>query len=242
VNGTRVEGQWLVGRRQQSFAVVPNRAGKLSIPETTLTWWNVVENHAETARIPAQTFNVLAAAGAPATPAAPAPQINAAPVDAAPAQASVVVQHAWWRNIALASLGLWVLTVLAWLIWRRRRGRLAPAVSPVETKGTASHLRTAFLAAARGKDAAAQAGALLAWAQAERPTLLNLGEVAHALSAGPQREAIDALQRKRYASADEAGLGERLAAAFKNGFAWQPLAQASNASPLPPLYPFNVRR
>jgi hypothetical protein len=242
VNGTRVEGQWLVGRRQQSFAVVPNRAGTLSIPETTLTWWNVVENHAETARIPAQTFNVLAAAGAPATPAAPAPQVNAAPVDAAPTQAPVVVQHAWWRNVALASLGLWLLTVLAWLIWRARRGKPAQAASPVEAKGTASQLRAAFLTAARGKDAAEQAGALLAWAQAERSTLRNLGELAHALSAGPQREAIDALQRKRYGGAEESGLGDRLAAAFKTGFAWQPPELASNVSPLPPLYPFNVRR
>lgn len=242
VNGTRVEGQWLVGRRQQSFAVVPNRAGKLSIPETTLTWWNVVENHAETTRIPAQTFNVLAAPGAPATPAAPAPQINTTPVDAAPAQAPVVGQHVWWRNIALASFGLWLMTMLAWLVWRRRRGRAAPAAFPLETKGTTPHLRTAFLAAARGKNAAEQASALLAWAQAERPMLRNLGELAKALSAGPQREAIDALQRKHYAGADETGLGERLTAAFKHGFAWQPLEQASNVSPLPPLYPFNVRR
>ena len=242
VNGTRVEGQWLVGRRQQSFAVVPNRAGTLSIPETTLTWWNVAENHAETARIPAQTFNVLAAAGAPATPAAPVPQVGAAPVDTAPAPAPVVVQHAWWRTIALTSIGLWVLTVLAWLIWRRRRAGLAPAASPVDTKGTPSHRRAAFLAAARGKDAAGQAGALLAWAQAERPMLRNLGELAQALSAGPQRDAIDALQRQRYAGADESALGERLAAAFRQGFAWQPLEQASNVSPLPPLYPFNVRR
>lgn len=242
VNGTRVEGPWLVGRRQQSFAVVPNRAGKLSIPETTLTWWNVVENHAETARIPAQTFNVLAAAGAPAASAAPTPQSNAIPVEVAPAQATVVVQHTWWRSIAFASLGLWVLTVLAWLIWRRRRGGLAADAPPRETQATASHLRAAFLAAARGKDAAGQAASLLAWAQVERPALRNLGELALALSAGAQREAIDALQRKRYAGADDAGLNERLVAAFKNGFAWQPLAQASNASPLPPLYPFNVRR
>ena len=243
VNGTRVEGQWLVGRRQQSFAVVPNRAGKLSIPETTLTWWNVVENHAETARIPAQTFNVLAAAGAPAVPAAPVPQVGATPVvDTAPTQAPVVVEHAWWRIVALASMALWVITVLAWLIWRRRRARLAPSASPVEAKSAPSHLRNAFLAAARSKDAAGQTSALLAWAQAERPTLRNLGEVAQGLSAGPQREVIEALQRQRYAGAEETGLGERLAAAFKQGFAWQPLEQASNVSPLPPLYPFNVRR
>ena len=86
------------------------------------------------------------------------------------------------------------------------------------------------------------AAALLAWARAERSTLQNLGELAQALSAGPQREAIDALQRKQYAGAEEATLGQRLAAAFKDGFAWQPATEAHDASPLPPLYPFKLRR
>ncbi|MET3652131.1 BatD family protein [Dyella japonica] len=243
VNGTRVEGQWRVGRRQQSFAVVPNRAGTLTIPETTLTWWNVVENHAETARVPAQTFTVLAAANTPATPAAPAPQTSAAPTVPSVAPAPVMVtERGWWRTVALASLALWVLSVLAWMLWRRRSSHPAAVASTAATQGSTSRLRAAFLLQARGNDAVGQAAALLAWAQAERSSLRNLGELAQALSAGPQRETIEALQRKRYAGANEPGLGERLAAAFRDGFAWQPVAGASDASPLPPLYPFSLRR
>lgn len=243
VNGTRVEGQWLVGRRQQSFAVVPNRPGKLTIPETTLTWWNVVENHAETVRVPAQTFTVLGAAGAPATPPASAPQTDATPAVNPVAPTPMVVSgRGWWRTLALLSLVLWALSVLAWVLWRRRSASAVKAASSAATQGSPSRLRSAFLAQARGNDVAGQAAALLAWAQAERPSLLNLGELAQALSAGPQREAIEALQRKRYAGADDPGLGGRLAAAFRDGFSWQPVTGAADASPLPPLYPFSLRR
>lgn len=243
VNGTRVEGQWLVGRRQQSFAVVPNRPGTLTIPETTLTWWNVVENHADTVRVPAQTFTVLAAPGAPATPPAAAPQTDATPAAHPDVPTPVVVSaSAWWRNVALLSLALWVLSVLGWVLWRRRSGKTTEGTPSTAIQGSASRLRAAFLAQARGNDVAGQAGALLAWAHAERPSLLNLGELAQALSAGPQREAIEALQRKRYAGADEPDLGARLAAAFRDGFRWQPVTGAQDASPLPPLYPFSLRR
>ncbi|QNK03813.1 protein BatD [Dyella telluris] len=244
VNGTRVEGPWLVGRRQQSFAVVPHRAGTLTIPETTLTWWNVAENHAETARIPAQTLTVLPAAGTPASSSS-APQSSVAAPATTPGEVPVTaVRQIPWRLLALISLGLWVISVVGWLVWRRRpRGpRSAPGVSPDATNGSASRLQAAFLAEAKGNDTGRQASALLAWARAERPALQNLGELAQALSAGPQREAIDALQRKRYAGVEETGLGDRLAQAFKQGFAWQPAAEAGDGSPLPPLYPFNLRR
>ncbi len=245
VNGTRVEGQWLVGQRQQGFAVVPNRAGTLTIPETTLTWWNVVENHAETARVPARTFNVLPGAGTPPSSSTPVSQASTGPTVAAPAQVPAAAgQGGIWRTVAVVSLGLWVLSLLAWLLWRRRQpvsDRVAMA-RPDASTGSASRFRTVFLAEARGNDAARLAAALLAWARAERPSLQNLGELTQALSAGPQREVIDALQRKQYAGAEEANLGQRLAAAFKDGFAWQPATEADDASPLPPLYPFKLRR
>ncbi|WP_049624056.1 BatD family protein, partial [Frateuria defendens] len=70
VTGTRLDGTWLVGRRQQAFTVVPDRPGRLSLPAITLQWWNVQTGRAETASLPARTLTVLPAAGA--TPPAPA--------------------------------------------------------------------------------------------------------------------------------------------------------------------------
>ncbi|MBV8156246.1 MAG: BatD family protein, partial [Dyella sp.] len=240
VNATHMDGQSLVGRRQQGFAIVPNRAGTLTIPETTLTWWNVATDQPEVARIPAQTFTVLPAA---------ATASNQAPVTAQPtatqeatAVAKPSVEGGWpWRSIALASLALWLVSIGIW--WWHRRMRSTAAPKETGPTSSPSRLRAAFLAAARGGDAAAQVSTLLNWARAERAQIQNLGELSHVLASGNQREAIDALQRKRYAGADESGLGDRLATAFRDGFDWRKEGDAStHASPLPPLYPVNLRR
>lgn len=245
VNGTRVDGQWLVGRRQQGFAIVPSRVGTLTIPETTLTWWNVVTDRMEVARIPAQSFHVLPAIGAAAvTPAqvsaAPAPVTNTVPSTASPS-VPVAAPGIPWRWLALGSLALWVISVAAWFGWRRRGARVAAPPAGKEPGTTSpSQLRAAFLAAARSDDTARQAAALLAWARSERPALQNLGELSRALASAPQCEAIAALQRQHYAGQHQSGLGEQLAAAFRDGFAWRPQDGEPNPSPLPPLYPFNL--
>ncbi|HEY2622194.1 MAG TPA: BatD family protein [Dyella sp.] len=242
VNGTRVDGQWIVGRRQQGFAIVPNRAGTLTIPETTLTWWNVVSDHAEVAHIPAQSFTVSPAAGVVAAPPASAAQPTRATLPAA--TSAPVISHATpWRWIALGSIGLWLVSVVGWLWWRRRRTQTLTAnAESTAAKVTPARLRAAFLDAARSSDDAAQAMTLMAWARAERPALQNLGELSRALASDSQAAAIAALQRKHYAGVDEQGVGEQLANAFRDGFLWCQAEQAVNASPLPPLYPFNLHR
>jgi hypothetical protein len=242
VEGTRIEGSWLVGRRQQGFAIVPSRAGTLTIPETTLTWWNLATDHLEVARIPARTFTVLPAIGASnAAPAAPATVMQASPAQATQiAPATAVGGGMPWRWVAIGSLCLWLMSLLAWLWWRRRQPGVSVATPSVESRPAATRLRAAFLTAARGTDVAGQASALLSWARHERPQLQNLSELAAALAPGPQPDVIAALQRKHYAGADEPALGDRLAAAFRDGFAWQQGETPSDVSPLPPLYPFNL--
>lgn len=242
VNGTRVDGQWIVGRRQQGFAIVPNRAGTLTIPETTLTWWNVVTDRAEVARIPAQSFNVLPAVGSAAPSSVTTTAQPATPVVPSAAPAPVVNHATPWRWIALGSLGLWLISVLGWLWWRQRRTRAPAPDVGAAVKIAPVPLRKAFLAAARGGDDAAQATTLLAWARAERPALQNLGELSAALASEEQIAAIAALQRKHYAGKDEPGVGAKLAVAFGDGFTWRQDAAAVNVSPLPPLYPFNLHR
>jgi hypothetical protein len=109
-------------------------------------------------------------------------------------------------------------------------------VAPPDTRA----LREAFLAAARAGDAADQARALLAWARAERPDLQNLGALSAALASEPQRAAIAALQRRRYAEATAGADGAGLRAAFERGFAWRGERPHDDDSPLPPLYPFDL--
>lgn len=236
VNGTRIDGAWVVGRRQQSFAVVPNKPGELVIPATTLTWWNTQTDKPEVARIPERRYTVLPAAGAPATAASAA----APAATEAPAAATSAAGTTPWRWIALGSIGLWLLTVLGWWAMRRARPVLRQSTA-AEPATSARQRRAAFLEATRGHDAAAQAHTLLAWAQAERPQLVNLGALAEALASAPQREAIAALQKRLYATDAAAPAGAALAAAFRDGFQWRTAAAApADASGLAPLYPFKL--
>ena len=251
VDSTGNDGKWLHGKRERAFAVVPQQAGTLTIPATTLKWFNVQSGRAEVVSIPARSFTVLPAAGGAsgATPAAsastPAPPA-AASVPSAPAAASATAPHghvAWWRWVALASLLLWLLSLLGGWWYRRRRAGAGVATARVEpivpVPPAARALREAFMQAARGGDASMQAHALLAWARSERPGLRNLGELSAALASEPQRTAIAAIQQRQYGSGS-AGVDADPAAAFARGFAWRSDAGSAGDSPLPPLYPFDL--
>ncbi|TAL82588.1 MAG: protein BatD [Rhodanobacter sp.] len=244
VTGSRDDGRWVVGRRQHAFAIVPTRAGTLTVPAISVKWWNVLTDQAEVAQIPAHSITVLPAIGGTAAPAAPAVgSSSGAPAAALPSTAlskSVVT----WRNIALGSIAiaLLLLGMLAWLLWRRRGATATPASAahkPVKT--SSRQLQLAFLAAARGPDVAAQAHALLAWARAERPAIQHLGELAAALDDAGQRAAIAALQRRQYGGVLADADDDSLATAFKPGFVWRAVDAGSDDEGLPPLYPFKLR-
>lgn len=234
VTGTRQDGPWLVGRRQQTFAIVPERTGTLTIPATTLKWWNVLTDRMEVAQIPAHDVTVLPAVGnAAVQPSIPAPAASVSASTPATATPSTA-----WRWIALGSVGLWLCSMLAW--WWLRRRRASPKALPADKSASSRQCRLAFLAAARSGDTAAQARSLLAWARAERPAIQHLGELAAALDDAAQRAAIGTLQQRQYASSPGPDDGAKLAQAFKRGFVWRVAGDSGDASALPPLYPFKL--
>jgi len=252
VTGNRVDGGWIVGHREHRFAIVPSRAGPLTLPAITVKWWNVVTDQAETATIPSHTIQVLPAIGAATPPAGatstgvvstPPSAATATAPEASPASAVVPAVTSPWMWVALAVGALWLLTLAA-LLWRRRAParpdaaaapRHGPAVVPAAR-------REAFLRAARDGDAAARVRTLLAWAQAERPALRHLEAVAAALDSDEQRAAIAALERACYGAAASGPSAAVLEAAFARGFAWRDeRAGPPDDAPLPPLYPFKLR-
>ncbi|MEO7052512.1 MAG: BatD family protein [Rhodanobacter sp.] len=239
VSHNHVDGQWIVAERQQAFAIVPARAGTLTIPATTLKWWNVLTDQMEVAQIPAHSITVLPAVGGIATP----PAAAAAPASTSPGFAvtgapTIAPSSTPWRWIALGSIALWLLSVLAW--WWHRRGRsVAAAAEPLPAPAkTTRQAQLAFIAAARGSDVAAQVRCLLAWARAERPAIQHLGELSAALDDAAQRSAIDALQQRHYANVP--GSVVDLVGAFKQGFVWRNEIPGESEAVLPPLYPFKL--
>lgn len=240
VTTTGNDGPWLLGREQRKFALVPERAGTLTIPATSLKWWNVLADQLEVAQIPARTLTVLPALGV-------ATALPAQPAVAAVAQKSQAPQPARgarevpWRWLALGSISLWLCSVLLWWYWRRRRAAPGRRVL-VAGAGDASarECQRAFLAAARGDDVAAQTRTLLTWARAERPSIQHLGELAAALADAGQRAAIVDLQRRRYAGAPLPVSSASLADVFQRGLVWRQNGPSTADPGVPPLYPFNV--
>ncbi|KJV37337.1 BatD family protein [Luteibacter yeojuensis] len=246
VTGSSTSGPWITGRRQQGFAVVPTHEGTLHIPETTLHWWNVATDKAETATLPARDLTVGPGSGA-ATPTPPAIAAHAAAGTPAPAASAAgsdvarvpVVAGVPWHWIAAGLGALWLLTLLAWAGWARRRRQAAPPMPAAGTPGAppvrAGPAREQFLKAAASGDLAATERALLAWARAGRPAVRTLGELAAALQPGRQRDAIAALQRARFGE----GVPDTTAwrDAFANGFEWAASGKPPGEGGLPPLYP-----
>ncbi|RDS82949.1 protein BatD [Dyella monticola] len=245
---THDDGQWLTGHRERSFAIFPQRTGTLTLPQITLTWFDVQTGQKRVATLPAHSFNVVAAGGAPAaTSSSTQPAAMSSPTAASSVASSLAASPAAtapsmvWRWVALGSIALWLISMVLFggLYWRRRSSTLASAHKKTDdSTDSARAQRQAFTDAARGSDLAVQARRLLAWARAERPALRNLGEVAEALASEEQRAAIALLQREQYASVS-AQKRIDLAALFAKGFAWR-TDDVQADSPLPPLYPFKL--
>jgi hypothetical protein len=239
---TRDDGEWLYGERVRKFAFVPDRAGTLSVPGLSVTWWDTVHDRLETAQLPARTVKVLPAAGT-TSPAAPGTGSVAAPVPAngLPAAASAFDEGSrigLWKMIAAIGFVLWAATLLAWWSSRRFAG-MAPRVAARVPNVDSTAQRAAFLRACSLGDLAGAERALVAWARSERADVRNLGELAARLADDAQRTAASALQRARYAGESIDGIATRLQQAFRAGIAWSDAPQriASTADPLPPLYP-----
>jgi hypothetical protein len=250
-DGTDDSGQWLQGTRTRSFAIVPRRNGKLSLPAITLDWWDVVHDRAEQATVPAHALQVSGATPGTAITTPPSaagsasrnPAPASSPAAATPASGLRVVATApgFWRIAALAILVLWLITVAVFFAWwwlRRRRpvvkGGGAPigvSKNSVESPGkpTASvaaktgrrALQRQALDAARSGDAAACEHALLAWARATHAGMVQVGALRDALSDPAQRDALDALQRARWQGGDAGQACVAVADAFADGFAWR---------------------
>jgi hypothetical protein len=244
---THNDGQWLIGRRERSFAIFPQQTGSLTIPAITLTWFDVQSGQKQVATLPARTLTILPAA---TVPAAPSSATQAAAVSAVPATGSSsatahtstlpspVSSTTPWRWIAIASMGIWVLSVA--VFWWLRRSKRAPTPASASAAMDSAHtLRHAFFEAVRANDVATQAHRLLEWARAERPELQNLGQLKDALASDTQRQAIEHLQRQQFAGNAMERVGD-LAGIFAHGFVWRRNNETEDDSPLPPLYPFKL--
>jgi hypothetical protein len=238
----RDDGEWLYGERERKFAIVPNRAGPLTLPAISISWWDTAHDRAETATAPQLTLSVEpgTATSQPLTAANPAkltqpvtPGVTAA-VSGAQAPGGATVRL--WQGIAVAALALWLLTVagFGWAMWRRRT-RPVPTETSAPEKGTTG--RRAFEAACDRGDLAQVGRILLERGRQVQPEVRNLGDLAWRLQDAEQREAIAQLERERFGSGSNGKLGGMLTTAFAKPLDFAPSSTPERANVLPDLYP-----
>jgi len=225
------------------FSVVPNQAGPLLVQGPRVDWWDVRAGSARSASLPDLKLDVAAGSGAfaAAPPAAvPAPSATAV-LKADSMAATAKATRAWkWLVAALALLWLATLALAVWL-WRRRPAAgatfatNAPApggAAPGEATPSLVELRRAIDQG--GLDEVARCLCRMADAA-------DLDAVIARLESVPQREAIAAMQRARWAGeGDVSQARQRLREAFRSAPQWRP-RESKRSAELPPLYPTGER-
>jgi hypothetical protein len=160
----------LVGQRDQSIALVADRAGEFTIPALSVHWWDTKANEARVANLPARTLSFApdassASASAPfvtaPSAATPAREETRAPHPATAQTPDSGSSKKWfWVSVSLAAL--WAMTLIAWYLSRRQPPRL-PAPTPEKREATAADARRRFRDACRRNDARAARSSLLEW-------------------------------------------------------------------------------
>jgi len=198
----------LVGHREQSIALIADRAGEFTIPALSVHWWDTRANEPREANLPARTLSFApgatsASSNAPlvTAPGAAIPpgEESRGPIAAATQKPDSGTSKKWfWVSVALAVL--WAMTLIAWYL-SRRQPRELPAPAREKRDATAADARRRFGDACRSNDARAARSSLLEWIAASNADRRPVSLRAFAREAGQPRltRLLDDLDRACYA-------------------------------------------
>ena len=245
---TTTDNGKMAAQLTQSFALIPTRAGTLTLPEIKIDWWDTRENRQRTAVLPAQQITVSPAVAAPqpgqtATPADPA--LTAAGADGEqPVSTAAGNAQRRWQLVSAVLLALWLAT-LAILAprWRRRSQRAPPAADPRPGQPDAGQALKALRQACTGGQPAKIRRALLHWAAATWPRTApqTLSDITALTTEAALNDHIRQLDAALYASHDSDWSAGRLWQ-LVNDYARRHAADQAAPEPaaaagLPALYP-----
>lgn len=217
--------------RRDQYALIGSIPGDVELPELTLPWWNVDEGEWQIASLPATTLTILPSPNAIVVPTIETPDTPPAIVE------TVTVHSELWRQVSMALLAIWLLTLVAW--WRSRRQPSLkieePVVVPIH-KQQSRCLKTARKAAL-ASDAHGLKSALLAWGRLQWPddSPRNIGDLARRVSM-PLSLELDKLCSASYGQGGEWD-GEKIAKALRSFVVLTDDNTGPESADLPPLSP-----
>ncbi|MEJ2449542.1 MAG: BatD family protein [Gammaproteobacteria bacterium] len=217
----KADGDTLDATRKQKIAMIPTRAGKLTLPAIHLTWWDTRTQRQRTSSLPAETINVLPAAASTnntmpaggtqsgttasatgsshsAQPSSPAATSTSTPAITNHHRYSLLRENIW-MILAIIFAIAWLIT--AWLLWRQRKPQQDIKSDNVARRQSTepTGLRHVQLAC-RQNDPRAVRHALLSWARTRWPDNppLSLGAMAQLLQDETLCEQIEKLDKALY--------------------------------------------
>lgn len=200
---SRDDGQWVLGHREFRYAVVPEKAGELVLPEIRVDWWDTTKNAARTAVLPEHRIQVTApdlVAGAPGEGAAilPAPAM----ISNEAFDPELLSRMQRWRMVSITLALLWLAT-LAWIYQRGLGGkREAPATStlPKDEQSLLAELKKAC----KASDGSASRNLFGRWLRRHGPptAMGSMVEFASLVDNPSLREAIYRLDAGGFSTSD----------------------------------------
>lgn len=221
----------VIGKRTQSIAVVPNKAGSLTLPEVRIPWWNTHHGKLEYAVLPAQRLTAFSS-GQSKQSQMPEQIEEEAASKPAPLNTAIEAQNNQrvWPMISGLFALLWLVTLALWM--RNRHQSIDVPLDNFEKP--AANLKSIKQACRNNQPEAARA-AILSWAQQEwRIPFASLSQASDYIADTTLKTALQELDYTLYSQVgNSAWQGEYLWQLFK---AYKP-GQDSSTSALPSLYP-----
>jgi hypothetical protein len=131
---SRDDGEWVLGHKEYRYAVVPEVAGELVLPEIRLDWWDTVANRQRTAVLPEHRITVLPSEFSQSAMELPpvAPAMPGATAGTLIGNGAIAGNTILWKATTAGFALLWLLT----LFFYYRRGPVV--VAPSGSDGSVS--------------------------------------------------------------------------------------------------------
>ncbi len=256
---TGFDGTWVIGTREEKYALVPTQPGSVTVPGIRIPWWNIEAARWELAELPSRTLTVVGdlppqSVGVLKPQPPQFPQAVSSdtthPVSvpfSTPNPSLMASGSNHWQWLAGGLLGAWALTLVGWGWDRCRRRHFAQKECASEVEKAIASERKAVHAVKKAcleQSAPKTREALLNWAtiKQEGKPCLSLGSAARMLAepvpfSTDVAKAIWNLDRTLYTTTesqawDGPGFWETIQPAMKIK---QPTTKTKNDS-LPELY------
>ena len=203
----------VTGIRRESFALVPNRPGEITLPAVTLRWWDSRKQRMQTAKLDAVTLQVAAAEVSKVNPyvSMPTPVVGADTLtietaSEAPKSLMEELRSSLFIKLSLAVNAL--LLILLLMLWLRRSTTPAPQRDLSGLNSARLELKqllTNIERAARKSDLVPLRDSILAWGRCIFPQqkIKTLAEIAALLDDDQLQQQFDLLDQALYNRSSE---------------------------------------